>query len=302
MSYSANFSNAMQREATTAQPRRSSGRNRKMRGSAAHRQHRYAANFLERAFTKRRRDEEFARETFHEFLQGRGEAPLWEVGSEPPDYFLELGGQRYGVEVTQVMNEFLIGRKAQTSSAIQSFLLKVAKSIEDEARNRGILRGTYNLSAKAVENFGSIQDAVIEQALRYIEQTHDLRAAPAERIRTIRGKSWYIRKLEYPRDWVACTTSTSTNVDENSPVSVASLLRKPVEGKVKRLAAIRLPNILLLLDAFGLPSWKTWRAASQCLDTSSFHTVARVTGDRRVQILTSREERWHTNSETGDAA
>ena len=250
----------------------------------------------------KRRDEEFARETFHEFLQGRGEAPLWEDGSEPPDYFLELGGQRFGVEVTQVMEEFRIGGRAQTSSAIQSFLLRVAKSIEDEARKQGILSGTYNLSAKAVENFGAIRDTVIEQALRYIERTHDLRAAPAERIRTVRGKSWYICKLEYPRDWVACTTTSSTNVEENSPVSVASLLRKPVEGKAKRLAAVRLPNILLLLDAFGLPSWKTWEAAAQCLDTSSFHTVARVTGNRRVQVLASREERWHTKSEAGEAA
>lgn len=88
---------------------------------------------------KRQRDEEFARETFHEFLQGRGEAPLWESGSEPPDYFLALGDQRYCVEVTQVMEEFQLGGGKQTSRAIQMFLLGVAKIIEDEARSRGTL-------------------------------------------------------------------------------------------------------------------------------------------------------------------
>lgn len=244
---------------------------------------------------KQQRDEEFARETFHAFLQERGETPFWEVGSEPPDYFLMLGGQRYGVEVTQVMEEFSIGGGKLTSRAIQSFLLSVAKSIEDEARNRGILHGTYNLSAKAVENFSAIQDSVMQSVLEYIEQTQDLRSARTVRIRTVRGKSWYISKIEYPRDWVACTTSSGTNIDEDSPTSVASLLRKPVEGKVKRLATIPFPNILLLLDAFGLSSWETWEAALQSVNTSSLHTVARITGNRRVQVLTTREPQWHNS-------
>src|SRR5262245_23304670 len=123
---------------------------------------------------KKQNDEEFVRETFHDFLKGRGEAPLWEVGSEPPDYFLMLGDRRYSVEVTQVMEEFQIGSGRQTSQAIQSFLLGVAKSIEDEARSRGILHGTYNLSARAVDNFRVIQDAVVQSALEYIEQTQHM--------------------------------------------------------------------------------------------------------------------------------
>lgn len=79
-------------------------------------------------------------------------------------------------------------------------------------------------------------------------------------------------------------------------MSVASLLRRPVERKVKKLAVNPLPSILLLLDAFGLPSWKTWEAALQSLDTSSLHTVARITGNRKVQILASQEARWSMES------
>src|SRR5215210_9100381 len=99
------------------------------------------------------KDEEFAKETFHEFLLERGEVPLWEE-DEAPDYYLTTGAQRYAVEVTQLMETFQLGGRNQTPVSLSHSLKRVADSIESEARKRNILSGTYSLSAKAVENLG----------------------------------------------------------------------------------------------------------------------------------------------------
>jgi hypothetical protein len=58
------------------------------------------------------RDEAFARDAFTQHLEARGYAGLlWEDGppNKCPDFFLTLDGQRYAVEVTQVVESLTLG-------------------------------------------------------------------------------------------------------------------------------------------------------------------------------------------------
>jgi hypothetical protein len=240
------------------------------------------------------KDEEFAKEVFHEFLLDRREAPLWDEGDEPPDYYLTIGAQRYGVEVTQLMEEFQLGGRNQTPVSVSRYLKSMADRIESEARKRSILNGAYSLWAKAVENLGELEEDIIQEALWYIEHTQNLTTAPPHRITTRLSQSWYVSKINYHKDVVMLANHYKPHVDEKDPVAVSALMRSRVDTKVGKLQRVSLPNILLLLDGFGLASWEVWLRAADLLDTSQLHTIARVTGNRKVQILKSAEVKWQS--------
>jgi hypothetical protein len=96
----------------------------------------------------KRDDEEFARETFTRFLARTGSVPpVWQDGTEPPDYFLSWQSAQYAVEVTQVMESFDVGARPLPYQGMAKALTGLTRRIQARALAAGVLHGTYGCPA-----------------------------------------------------------------------------------------------------------------------------------------------------------
>src|SRR5258705_11374523 len=92
-----------------------------------------------------RREEQFAKEAFSRFLAGRHSAPPeWEPGSAPPDFWLNLGGRRLAVEVTQLMECLAVGPPALTTLGANVSLTRTIQHFRLQAPAAGPPRGFYD--------------------------------------------------------------------------------------------------------------------------------------------------------------
>ena len=110
-----------------------------------------------------RKDEEHAKQIFLRFLaeaepqQGVSCKP----GADPPDYLVNLGHEILAVEVTNILRHVELGSFKAPAIEIYDSLSRFIMRLEDSAKKRGILRGSYGVSARPTEGFGASRDEVV---------------------------------------------------------------------------------------------------------------------------------------------
>src|SRR5258708_602025 len=95
-----------------------------------------------------RHDEEFAKETFSRFLRRQGEQNFfWLPGAEPPDYFMQVAEEKFGVEVTQVMESVELGKGKIPYQGVRQALKSFARELEERMK-QGCLQGMFSTSVR----------------------------------------------------------------------------------------------------------------------------------------------------------
>lgn len=240
------------------------------------------------------RDEEFAKESFDSFL--RQQVPLertrWQEGDEPPDYFLQLDGERYGVEVTMIVPNVELDGVSYSSRMLGDALRRFSDDLQERARAAGILRGAYVVWLEPIEDFKRLAPVARKSFLRYVERTRDVESAPQEVVARQRGVRWYIKKLHAEKDYLTWTMATGGGGFEGAVrQELVDLLAGCVESKTQSLSEVEGRIILLMVDAYHCAESHLWL---DCLPDGlrRFHTVARVFQDHECQILKSEREDW----------
>lgn len=62
--------------------------------------------------------------------------------------------------------------------------------------------------------------------------------------------------------------------------------------KSRKLKALDIPIVLLLIDAFQFAEDSTWEEVAAEIPLEDFHTIARVTGSGRLQLLHTDNSSW----------
>src|SRR5918996_981525 len=130
----------------------------------------------------KRKDEEFCREVFSRYLQrevGLNKFKWREVpqSAEPPDYVLEIVGQRFAVEITGLMDVEEVGGCSYTSEALNSALVRFCGRLEQDVKDAGILNGLHVLSLEPLAYLKARTPEIRQRALDYMRRTKAMRVA-----------------------------------------------------------------------------------------------------------------------------
>jgi hypothetical protein len=252
-----------------------------------------------------RRDEEFARESFSRALTrfGISEPVSWEEGTEPPDFFLNLGAERYAVEVTRIVGQIELGGRMESKRKSGAILQRFADELQEAAREQGILRGAYVLWLEPIPDFKEVAPKARTSFLEYVARTKDISSAPEDIILKRRGLHWSITKFHDRKDYLLATRSEGkggllSEVVKDFP----GLVTTAVKAKTTKLATINIPHILLLIDDYHYASADLWRHGVLAPFCQTFHTIARVFQDYECQILFSKSSTWSQEATCEGAA
>lgn len=241
-----------------------------------------------------RKDEEFAKEAFSRFLKARGVGGFtWNLGSQPPDWFLELDGVRYAVEVTQVMEFLTIGERRLTERGAVEALKRFLDNTEREALKMKILHGLYCVHMTPLPDFSAITEKLQERLFAFIESTANVERTEIVKIwRGRKGQHWFVQKVRSGGAGLAETMSIG-GVKWEAEISseLRGLIAAAVERKLTAAQQLDFP-VLLLVDAYHYADPKLWSSLLADMDAQPFHTIARVFSNFECQILRTNCQQW----------
>lgn len=247
---------------------------------------------------KKRYDEELAKSAFAKFLNTRPEQYkiTWETVPqefEPPDYYVNIEGMRYAVEVTAIIDQIEINGRAYSSLDISSSLRKFIDELEAMVKNKNMLRGGYAVGLSPLSNFPDRRGELLMKLLKYIERTQYMVKAEEEVI----IKSGYeyvgIQKIDDKESYVGEIISYTPKYKSESLDELSTSLNSTLEDKAKKLSKINVPIILLILDSFNYLRGKDWHNIIRQLNsTLAFHTICRISSKGETAVLKSSEKSW----------
>jgi hypothetical protein len=142
-----------------------------------------------------RRDETFAQEALTRFFAERyPRSPIWQSGSEPPDFWVYMAGRRFAVEVTQVMESLEVGSITLTGRGAIAALRRAVQQIEALARDAGLLRGFYHIHVCPLPDFRTALPELQARLFAYLSETARVQAGEQRELwRGQHGQCWTIQ-------------------------------------------------------------------------------------------------------------
>lgn len=240
-----------------------------------------------------RKDEEFAKKAFDTFLANIRPNRKWDDGPDPPDYFLTIESDKSSIEVTQIMES--VGTEAHPKSerGWQMTLEAIVKRVEAEMVERRVLTGVYALHLEPAPNARKLGQDILPLVEAYLRQTTEVTTAPSMTLwKGSDHRQWKIEKIGDKRNIVGgAFIIGGAKWQAESQLELHDLIEEAVLTKREKTAGMERP-ILLLIDAYHYAEGDDWKTASANVDFSGFHTVARVFGEYKCQILHSVESLW----------
>ena len=247
----------------------------------------------------KRKDEEIAKTEFDTLLRtnmGIGNIAWNEVQQidEPPDFYLLIDRERYAVEVTSVFDEIEVNDMGLPSIAISASISKLVNDVEREAKLKFWLQGGYLVAIEPLENFTSIKEHLKRSMLRYIQQTQSLSNANkyyllGEDV----NDGVYIQKINSGKNYVGEAISFPAKWEGESLEELSILIERVLENKIKKLANVKEPKILLIWDAFNYLKDSHWkRLLQKASQKTFFHTICRISPSTKSSIIYSVYAEW----------
>lgn len=156
----------------------------------------------------KRADEEHAKTAWHRHLELVGVDDLaWNVGDEPPDYYLDIPPKRYAVEVTAITDYELIGGRQLPSRTLASSLRRICEKIQQITQEVVQPKGAYLLEVEPVPEPTTAIRQASRHVVSYIKITADLPRAPRQIVHGSGQSKWCITKLHNERAYLGYVIS-----------------------------------------------------------------------------------------------
>jgi hypothetical protein len=252
--------------------------------------------------------QEWCRACFDAYLRQR--LPLsqpieWQEGHDPPDYYLTAGSQKFAVEVTTIADKIDVGSGEEIErEKLVEYRKRLVLEVEDEARQQGILQGSYHVKFAPLLppqfDLHIHRRQIKHRLLLYIKETQDGSAHPEQTIEIERTRYCSIQKVSsLPlRVWVPWEPWT-LRWEADALSKACEWLQSAIRTKAEKLSraieqlGTRLPKILLVFHDFDALDLTVYE---RCLlypgDLRDYHTIAIVSKDKRVLILYTVDEDW----------
>lgn len=247
-----------------------------------------------------RHDEIAAVEGFRQYLLSKGmRVGPREDGADPPDFYLTVEGERFAVEVTNLIDEIetngpYIPRLSYTNS-----VHKLTTEIEEESRNTGTLKGHYVFWINGpFESFPKLKEHIKSKSMTFLEQTKDtspgygeyLLAAdetgailttdfpeqPPDYLHGVGAVFCFIWKKEDNPNQLSLVITSPKFMDWEKEIEqeACKLLQRSISEKSRKLKEVTLKRILLLPDLSRFMDVKVYQ---KCIGTlhvlENFHSV-----------------------------
>ena len=268
-----------------------------------------------------RPEEVFCQRRFDRYLNSRlGLQPAWRPGPDPPDYFMEIGGSIFAVEITR-----LIGRvggpggPSMGDAAYEASMQQLCAEIERTASDEGLVQGIYILNPVGpFTEWPQARRLIKSNALHHIRSTRSAATTPWQIIFTESAQqpsgprisvesardaaigAWVsghcsIAKLAANPDGVYCVATAPGRImwEGEALVRACRMLQRAIIKKKRQLGDTVHPKILLLLHEWPMVDGSIY---TQCLDRlrflDCFHSVFVVHTRDRAYFLYTQEPRW----------
>jgi len=223
-----------------------------------------------------------------------GNGGVWQDGEDPPDFWLDWAGERFAVEVTEVMQRIPLGYGSLTERGAIEAIRRAVAQLEKEILAEGILDGTYVMNACPIPDLRGQMPALKADICEYIASTKHISSAPSKQLlKGRRGQTWAISKVR------------STGTDLHAGFSVGSvksaieasadlryLIVERVEVKSTDYQNIPGKKVLLFVDSYLYADWEHWVDAAAVAARSVFHTVAVISSVFGCHVLCSENKAW----------
>lgn len=218
--------------------------------------------------------EEHCKEMFNSYLKERlGFTEIKFIeGDEPPDYYLEIHGKKYAVEVTTIeAQEEIDNEKPLTRSSVDNSYRDLAKQVEKLAIEADILNGFYLIKFRErIAQFSRIRRKIIEEMTEYVRKTQNDASAPEHLIERDCVLICSITKLHDGKNLIDHMRTVAGWIGEFA----CDYLQFAISEKKRKLQNIHLPKILLLLGHYEFADRAEYEL---CIPTlkflDEFHTV-----------------------------
>ena len=252
---------------------------------------------------KKRDDEELCRAVFDTYLLTlfASEEIIWtpvEQQDEPPDFYLELAGENYAVEVTSLIEKMRMGGGIERPFFSTLFPLKeLIDGVSIRALQDNNLKGGYIVVFKEpFDNFGKIKSKLEEGLLAYILKTKDEVSDSEE---TIYSKFNRVCTIEKVHNEVRMLWNRGGINIDGMESDICRLAKEAIQEKAHRLRNISLPKIILLYDLYGFSEYNLSNPlirkrcakalANQC---RSFKAIFVIRDDRKGFVFYPEEMEW----------
>lgn len=235
--------------------------------------------------------EKFCKKTFQKFLKNNLNIKNinWEVGNEPPDYYLIINKRKYAVEVTTIMELVSLDNKKFPILTISSALYDFTKEIEQLSSEKDYLNGGYIiLFKKPISNLKEYKDKIKENAINFIKETKEENKTRIYEIFEKIEEEVSIIKLTNERNFVDIGGPVRLKWHGEAMKEVKKILKERIITKSEKLLEIQMPKILLLLNQHLFLDLKDYKDLD--VDVSykqRFHTIFIVQNDGKGYLLYS---------------
>ena len=207
----------------------------------------------------------------------------------PPDFQLTSDRTSYNVEVAIVEWQNPTDRNPQSDTGWDAQFHSFRDEVVDDCKARNALHGSYNISVKNPLQRGR-DSRFVKQAMRdYIQNTQHQDTAPTTEFHLGDSLIFEIRKIGSQPDVVGIG-----DFGRKGPsADFCTHLEGEINDKIKALAQVSAPRVLVLRDHYFLATPSHWDA---CLSNTKgkefFDAIFVITGHDHDYLLHSRIDGW----------
>lgn len=177
----------------------------------------------------------------------------WLDGSEPPDYWLEVGGTKYAVEMTSIVDSFDIAGEKYSEPGVDAALWSLVADIDSEANQKGILFGTYIITFHLpVPNLRREKRAITKRAIDYTKSTATDASPASETLWDSDLESCVIKKVSSEGKKVYPFGPGRGAFESQAAIEACKLLKTALFQKKAKLRNIQQPIIIVIHDLYAL--------------------------------------------------
>lgn len=228
-----------------------------------------------------------ARKALGGYFRAQGLPSRWRRGSEPPDWWAEIGGSCFAVEVTRAYGEVLPagderGRPAAEQWSFFSTLDREINQMVSEIPDAGSHFIHLQPMRISANERGQLKAGIRDYVLRH----RDKDTAQGELIAEKEGSSVTIEKKSGEGRGVASSYSESPGPRSGSEISreLREIVSRAVTAKEKATAAINEPKILVIVDTYNWARDMFWEELD--VEGGTFSGVFRALPCGQCHLLT----------------
>lgn len=237
-------------------------------------------------------EEDRARDTFSSFLTRSfaSDQIVWRNGSEPPDHWLDLGGESFAVEVTALRKRYDIGGGIRLPlRAMGRELEALVSRVERELVVQNCIRGKYAVQIfRAIPDLKKLEPEILALIRATVTDLEEQAIGAKKPFMRVAQRTCSIVKLDSDGAALVLWGPTDSMWLAEATVEMREMIRERIVAKRDKLRAIKNLKILVLDDQYLYSELEMFSALDlRPEEFSGFHTVYVARSGRESVVLHS---------------